>query len=184
MHKNEFGIIDNIKNLETENIKLSNTQKILLATDGSVTTILDVLKGKINIKTLKQEYQKATKEIAENLNIDEGEKINYRVVIMGKANMPLIYATSYIPLKRLTSEFKKDLISADIPIGRILRKYNIESRREIQSVKIKKSNNDLKKIFKTEADFLSRTYNIIHNNEILISIEETFPLDSFTENYK
>lgn len=184
MSQNDIEIIEAIKNLETKNIKLSNIQKILLATDGSVTTILDVLKGKINIKTLKQEYQEATKEIAETLNIDEGENINYRVVIMGKDKIPLIYATSYIPLKRLTSEFKKDLISADIPIGRILRKYNIESRREIQSVKIIKSNKELKKIFKTELDFLSRTYNIIHNNEILISIEETFPLDSFVENYK
>ncbi|MBZ9570308.1 chorismate lyase [Methanobrevibacter sp. TMH8] len=184
MSQKNFEIINEIKNLEKDDIKLSNTQKILLATDGSVTTILDVLNGKISIKTLKQEYQESNKEIAEILNINEGEQINYRVVIMGKNKVPLIYATSYIPLKRLTSEFEKDLISADIPIGRILKKYNIESRREVQSVKIKKSNKELKDIFKTEADFLSRSYNIIHKDEILISIEETFPLDSFIHNYE
>lgn len=99
---------------------------------------------------------------------------------------PLIYATSYIPIKRLTSEFKKDLISADIPIGRILRKYNIESRREIQTVQIEKTppKEELKNIFKTNANFLSRDYHIIHNDEILIWIEEKFPIDSFLKNYK
>jgi chorismate-pyruvate lyase len=181
MYKKDLRIIDEIKNLETENIQLSNTQKILLATDGSVTTILDVLNGKINIKTLKQEFQEANHDIANLLNINEGEKVNYRVVVMRKDNIPLIYATSYIPIKRLTSEFEKDLISADIPIGRILKKYNIESRREIQSVKIKKVTDNLGKIFKTNVDFLSRDYNILHKGEVLIWIEETFPINSFLE---
>ncbi|WP_225370161.1 chorismate--pyruvate lyase family protein [Methanobrevibacter arboriphilus] len=123
-------------------------KKILLATDGSVTTILDVLVGEIKIKTLKQEFQEADSDIAKLLSIDEGEIVNYRVVVMFNDNSPLIYATSYIPIKRLTSEFKKDLISADIPIGRILRKYNIESRREIQTVKIeKKSKRRIEKYF-------------------------------------
>ncbi|KZX16295.1 chorismate--pyruvate lyase family protein [Methanobrevibacter curvatus] len=184
MGKNEFNIMDEIKRIETEEVKLSNIQKILLATDGSVTTILDVLNGRISIKTLKQEYQEGNKEIAKILNINEGEKVNYRVVVMKKDKKPLIYAKSYIPLKRLSPEFKKDLISADIPIGRILKKYNIESRREVQSALIKKPNKELKEIFKTEADFLSRSYNIIHNNEILITIEEIFPLDSFINSYK
>lgn len=185
MNKKELRIIDKIENLEKKGAKLSNTQKILLATDGSVTTILDVLVGEIKIKTLKQEFQEADSEIAKLLSIDEGEIVNYRVVVMFNDNSPLIYATSYIPIKRLTSEFKKDLISADIPIGRILRKYNIESRREIQTVQIEKTpKEELKNIFKTNANFLSRDYHIIHNDEILIWIEEKFPIDSFLKNYK
>jgi len=184
MDKNDFNVIEEIKNIETQGTKLSNTQKILLSTDGSVTSILDVLKGKIDIKTTKQEFQEANDKIAKILNIDEGEMFNYRVVIMHKDNMPLIYATSYTPLKRLTSEFKKDLTSADIPIGRILKKYNIESRREIRSIEIKKPNKELKEIFKIETDFLSRSYQIIHKNEILILIEEIFPLNSFIKSYE
>lgn len=94
----------------------------------------------------------------------------------GKDKNPLIYAKSYIPIKKLSPEFKEDLISAYIPIGRILRKYNIESRREIENVEIKEGNDDLKNIFKTNLDFLSRNYNIIHKDEILIWIEEIFPI--------
>ncbi|MGL4669075.1 MAG: chorismate pyruvate-lyase family protein [Methanobacteriaceae archaeon] len=178
-----FKVIDEVKNLETDDVKLSNIQKILIATDGSVTNILDVLNGRIGIRTLKQEFQKADNEIAKILNINKGEEVNYRVVVMEKENKPLIHAISYIPLKRLTNGFKEDLISADIPIGRILRKYHLESRREVKSVKIENGDNDLKDIFNTNADFLTRDYNIIHNNEILIWIKETFPMDSFLEDY-
>lgn len=178
-----FKVIDEVKNLETDNIKLSNTQKILLATDGSVTTILDVLNGRINVETLKQEFQEADMEITKLLNINKGEKVNYRVVVLKKEDTPLIHAISYIPISRLTEEFKEDLFGADIPIGRILRKHNLESRREVKSVKIEQATTDLKDIFNTSADFLSRDYNIVHNNEILIWIKETFPMDSFLENY-
>ena len=142
----DTNILNEIAKLEKNHGKLSNTQKILLATDGSVTTILDVLNGKISIKTLIQQFQKANAEIAKLLNIKVNENVNYRVVLMHKDNKPLIHAISYIPLKRLDENFKKDLIMADIPIGRILRKYNIESRREVNNVTIEKANNESKKL--------------------------------------
>ena len=181
--QSNFNVIDEIKKLETK-YTLSNTQKILLATDGSVTTILDVLKGTVNIKTLVQEYQKADENIAKQLNIEEGEEVNYRVVIIKREDEPLIYASSYIPLKRVSEEFKEDLIRADIPIGRILKSHKIESRREVQATEVKPSNEELKRIFKTEVELLSRKYNIIHKDNILFSIEETFPIDSFTGDFK
>ncbi|KZX10637.1 chorismate lyase [Methanobrevibacter filiformis] len=176
-------ILGKIAKLENENIKLSNTQKILLATDGSVTTILDVLNGKIAIKTLIQEFRKATSEIANLLNINEGEDVNFRVVLMYKDDKPLIHAISYIPIKRLDENFKKDLIGADIPIGRILRKYNVESRREIKNVSIEPTNNDFTELFKTDAELLTRDYVIIRYGEVLIWIKETFPTDYFTKSY-
>jgi len=161
---------------------ISNTQKILLTTDGSITAILDVLNGKIDLKTLNQYFKKTTPEIAKKLNINEKEEVNYREVIMHKNDSPLIYAVSYIPLKRLDEDFKCDLIQADIPIGRILKKYDIESRREIKDIKIEQSSPKMKEIFKTDAKLLTREYNIIKNNEILIWIKEIFPITYFTEN--
>lgn len=159
----------------------SNTQKILLTTDGSITAILDVLNGKIDLKTLEQHFEKSTPEIAELIDIGCGEEINYREVLMHKNNKPLIYAISYIPLKRLHDNFKSDLIRADIPIGRILRKYNMESRREIKTIQVEKSNEKLEEIYNTDDDFLTRTYTIIHDEEILIWIKEFFPITYFVE---
>jgi len=177
----DINVMDEINRLEKISGGLSNTQKILLATDGSVTRILDVLRGMVNIKTLVQEFQDADAEIAQELEIDEGDEINYRVVIIGTTE-PLIHAVSYIPVKRLNNDFKDDLIRADIPIGRILKKHNVESRREVDSVNLEEPSPELREIFNTDALMLSRTYNIIRNNEILIRIKETFPLTSFDKN--
>ena len=62
------------------------------------------------------------------------DTVNHRVVVIGNRN--LIHAVSYIPLSRLDDEFREDLIRADIPIGRILKKHRIESRREIEVIDV------------------------------------------------
>lgn len=176
----DHSILDEIKKIEKKVGKLSSAQKILLTTDGSVTTILDVLKGHVNINTLIQEFVPADREMAQELNIEEGDSVNYRVVVI-KSETPLIYAISLVPLHRLSNDFKEDLIRADIPIGRILKKHNIESRREIKSVNVEDTPEELKEIFQTDSPMLSRTYNIIHQDEILISLKEMFPYSLFQE---
>ncbi len=174
------NIFDSIENIERTVGKLSSAQKILLITDGSVTSILDVLMGHVDINTLTQKFMPASKEMAGNLNINEGETVNYRVVVIG-ASEPLIYAVSLVPINRLDNEFKEDLIKADIPIGRILRKHNIESRREIKSAFVEEATPKLSEIFGTNSPMLSRTYNIIHHEEVLIWLKETFPYSLFRE---
>ena len=172
------NILDSIHKIESEVGDLSNEQKILLSTDGSVTTILDVIQGHVKIETLEQKFIDADAEIAELLNIEIGDVVNYRVVVI-ETEQPLIYAVSLIPIKRLENEFKEDIIRADIPIGRILRKHNIESRREIKSVYSEEPSPEIKEIFKTDSLMLARTYNIIHHDEILIWLMETFPYTNF-----
>jgi chorismate-pyruvate lyase len=176
----DHSILDEIKKIEKKVGKLSSAQKILLTTDGSVTTILDVLKGHVNINTLVQEFVPADREMARDLSIEEGDTVNYRVVVI-KSETPLIYALSVVPIHRLSNDFKEDLIRADIPIGRILKKHNIESRREIKSVNVEDISEELKEIFHTDSPMLSRTYNIIHQDEILISLKEMFPYSLFQE---
>ena len=96
-------LIEKINNLEESYGKtFSNTQKILLSTDGSITAILDVLYGKISLDTLEQHVEESTEESAELVNVEKGEDVNYREIIMHKDDLPLIYAISYIPLKRLS----------------------------------------------------------------------------------
>jgi chorismate-pyruvate lyase len=174
------NILNGIKKIENEVGKLSNAQKILLTTDGSVTTILDVIRGYVKIETLEQKFVDADLEMARLLNIEVGDTVNYRVVVI-ETEEPLIYAISLIAVERLENDFKEDLIRADIPIGRILRKHNIESRREIKSVYFEDQSPEIRKIFKIDSPMLTRTYNIIHNDEILIWLKETFPYTHFRE---
>ncbi len=183
MSKNEANkrLIEKINAVEDTYPKnFSNTQKILLTTDGSITAILDVLYGKITLSTLEQHFEDATEESAKLVNAKVGDKVNFREVIMHKNDENLIYAISYIPLKRLTDEICCDLVRADIPIGRILKNYNIESRREINSIYIEKPNETLQKLFNTTEDMLARDYVIIHKNKILMWIKEVFPVSKFT----
>lgn len=173
-------ILNGIKEIEKNLGSLSSAQKILLATDGSVTTILDVLKGHVKIRTLIQELREADEEMANLLSVERGDAVNYRVVVIER-DEPLIHAVSLIPVERLNNDFKEDLIRADIPIGRILKKHQIESRREIKSVAVEKSSPEMVEIFNDESPVLSRTYHIIHQDQVLVWIKETFPSSLFRE---
>ena len=154
IEKNEANkrLIEKINQVEEGYTKdFSNTQKILLTTDGSITAILDVLYGKITLSTLEQHFDTADREISELIHVDEGAQINYR-----------------------------DLVRADIPIGRILKNYQIESRREVNKIYIEKPNERLKDLFNTKEDMLAREYVIIHKNNVLMWIKEVFPVSKFT----
>ena len=183
-NKNEANkrLIEKMNDLEKDYGRtFSNTQKILLTTDGSITAILDVLYGKIDLDTLDQHLEDADEEHAKLVNVEAGEEINFREVIMHKGEQPLIYAISHVPLGRCSKDVCADLLRADIPIGRILKNYKIESRREDRNIFIEKPNDTLKELFKTDEDFLARDYVIINNNEILMWIKEMFPVSYFSE---
>ena len=182
--KNEANkrLIEKINDLEDDyGENFSNTQKILLTTDGSITAILDVLYGKITLDTLDQHLEDADEERAKLVNVSPGDEINFREVLMHKDGRPLIYAISHVPLTRCTREICNDLLRADIPIGRILKNYHVESRREVNNIFIERPDDKLKELFATDEDFLARDYVIINNDEILMWIKEMFPVSYFTE---
>jgi chorismate-pyruvate lyase len=167
--------------LERE-ISLSPVQKILLVTDGSVTRILEALLGcEIAVKTERQEVIEADKRVADMLSIDIGDEVNFRVVNLIGSSKVLMHAISYTPIKRLKSDFKEDIMKADIPIGRIMSRLKIEARRELRDVGFFKANKKFSSLFEIEegALLLKRNYNIIHNNEILLNITEIFPYEAF-----
>ena len=162
-------------------MKLKPIHKILLHTDGSITRILEAISNKeVVVETVRQEIIKADKEIAKLLSLDEGEEVNYRIVNLKVDDDVLVHAISYTPLKRLEREFREDLMKADIPIGKIMKKHKIEARREINWTKIERAN-EMSKIFEIGKNdiLLIRNYNIIHKGEILINITEYFPAKKF-----
>jgi len=173
------------KDVKDLNFPLSKAQRLLLMTDGSITTLLEVLTGQpVVVKTLLQQVVKADVERAVELDIEEGDSINYRVVVLKNQNndSPLIYAESYTPIARLQKEFRHDLMKADVPIGRILAQRRIESRREIRLIDTT-SNDELGDLFGVphSVPLLSRTYDIISHGMVLMRITETFPLTSFAK---
>ncbi len=173
--------IDNIE--KRIGFNLSDVQKILLTTDGSVTRILEVLTKKpVVIETKVKTIIKADEDLARALKIKSGEDVNFRVVhLKNPDDRALIFAKSWTPMKGLNNSIKKDLTSADIPIGKILIKHKIETRREIMSIDTINADDEMVKAFDVKLGdlMLSRYYNIIHEAKILIRINEAFPISSF-----
>ena len=177
--KNELH--DKLKELEQEhNIRFSNTQKVLLSLEGSITSILDVLYGTVSIFTLQNHFENADSTKAELLNINEGAEINLREVLIHGRGKPMMYSLSYISLSRCRKEAHDDIIKGKLPIGKILKKYNIESRREILNIYIEKPTPILRELFNTSLDFVSRDYVLIENGEIVMWTKESFPVSHFS----
>lgn len=166
--------------------RLSPVQKMLLGTDGSVTGLLEIITGSpIEIETLSQQVMPAESTVAKELMIQPGDEVNHRIVKLknGDTGETLIYAVSHAPLRRLDPDFKEDLIRADIPIGVILKKHRIESRRDLTGADVLPADREIADIFNIfpREMVLSRNYTIIRHGEPLISIRETFPYNSFQD---
>ena len=147
---------------------LRNEEKMLLGTDGSVTNLLEILfNDEITVETISQK-------------IVDG--VNHRSVILKIKNIPLVYATSKIPLKNIQNKtlrdnIRRDLLSADIPIGKILKIHNLETRREIVDISCKEVEEPVRRYLNTERRILpQRTYNIIYRGKVLMEITEIFNL--------
>ncbi len=180
---------EDIDKIEDQLGRLSNLQKVLLSTDGSVTGILEMVTGNpVEIQTLDQRVIESDEHMAGDLEISAGEQVNHRVVELrdAKTKEVLIYAVSHTPLKRLAPDFRQDLMQADIPIGKIIRKHRIESRREVTDAGVLYADSELSRRFRICRDepLLKRKYRIIHHQKPLISIEETFPYNKFTDEFR
>ncbi len=146
--------------------------RICAGTDGSVTQLLEVLTGKsVAVKTLKQSVIKATADIAEMLEIKEGDEVNNRIVTLNVNNTVYVLAKSLAPVKRMPQAMRDDLMKADIPVGRILREHRLETRRDILDMELVHSD------FFGSLPVLSRKYKIIHKKKVLMWINECFPVD-------
>ena len=173
-------IRNKIKELEEEyDIELSTTQKILLSINGPITTILDVLYGEVRLFMLGQHVEEANEDIAKLLDIDEGEEVDYREVIVHKRNHPLVYALSYVPMSRCSEEIINDLCKEKLTTGSIIEKYEVETLRKINSISIEKPTPLLQELFKTNDYMLTREYVMIQNKEIKIWTKEAYPLSYF-----
>ncbi len=146
--------------------------RICAGTDGSVTLLLELLTGKtVNVETKKQGAIKATSEAAWLLDIDAGDEVNERLVVLTAGGTVYALAKSLAPVKRMPPDVRKDIMQADIPIGRILRDHKLETRRDIINMRMTAN------AFFGGIPVLSREYIIIHNNSILMWINEFFPVD-------
>ncbi len=156
--------------------------RILATTDGSVTKIIEALTGEsVEIRTLAQRVVKADERISRLLNVANGELVNWRVVEIVSGGVTYALAVSFLPLARANDGVREDLMKADMPIGKILRKHELEVRREIRWAKLKRIPG-LRNRF-GEDTFLVRNYDIVHRGSVLFNITEYFPVERITRKF-
>jgi chorismate-pyruvate lyase len=147
--------------------------RVCCGTDGSVTFLLEIMTRKqVSVITEYQHTVKADKEMAALLGVQEGSEINDRVVRLSAGDTVFVHARSLSPLERMPDTMREQLMRADIPIGRILRGHNLETRRDMGELEILEGEPTFDGI-----PVLSRSYKIVHNNHILRWINEYFPID-------
>ncbi|NOZ77463.1 MAG: DUF98 domain-containing protein [Euryarchaeota archaeon] len=156
---------------------LTRVQRILLTTDGSVTRILEALRGEpIRVETELQEVVEADQDTARLLGVEEGAEVNYRVVRLLDSRDVLVHATSYAPLGHLREEFREDIMKRDTPIGRIMQNLKIEARREIRDFGVLEAGEEEARALGVPAGtkLLWREYDIISGGRTLLHIREVF----------
>ena len=164
-------------------MKLNPIHKILLKTDGSITLIIEALTGReVDLEVIEQRVVKSDYKLSHLLDIELGSEINYRVVYLKVNDDIYTKALSLIPLSRIGQDLMKELIESKLPLGKILKKYKIETRRELNWYRVI-SDDELSKEFKVKTDkrILARNYNIIKDGKILANITEYFPAERFSK---
>lgn len=156
-----------------KSFRIPTCLRVCAGTDGSVTFLLEIMTG--HPTAVVTEYQHiihADEWMAQTFGVEVGAKINDRVVTLTAGNVPYVYARSLSAIENMPPGVKCDMMKADIPIGRILRDHNIETRRDFEDVEI----NSRESLFGADS-VLSRSYKIVHHNGVLMWINERFPID-------
>lgn len=166
---------------QNHDIQLSTMQKILCSIEGQIVTILDTLYGNVRLFILDQKVIDADEDIAEKLDINEGDKIDLREVIIHKNGRPLIYGLSYIPQERCSNTVFEKLLAEKSTTGHILIEHETETRTVVKNISVEEPSPTLQDLFHTTEDILSREYVLIHKKNIVIWCKEAFPISYFNK---
>jgi chorismate-pyruvate lyase len=163
------------------NHDLSLFQRILLATDGTVTDLIALYAGEpIRVKKLVQTISEDSAPA--ELQCSGPTRMLSRRILLTGATKTYLYAESQFVLERLSKSIQDQMLNTDRPIGLLWKEERLETFREIvrQSVEPYAA---IAQYFDlpTSAPFVSRTYLIHHGGRPLGMITEKWPLSYFRE---
>ena len=163
---------------------LSRIQKILLATDGTVTRVLEACAGEeMELTKLEQIVVPAVTADAD-LALSEGEDVMSRIVLLrgSQSGNTYVYAESLIVPGRLHPRLRHGLYHSDAPIGWLLWENRVETVRELMRWGLEPAG-DCASHFRIDdrEALISRTYRIISQRQPIMLITEKFPASCFPD---
>ncbi len=163
-----MGFLEKLKSFD-----IPTCLRVCAGTDGSVTFLLEIMtKHPTAVVTECQHIIPADEHMADIFGVDVGADINERVVTLTAGDVPYVHARSLSAIEKMPEGVRCDMMKADIPIGRILRDHDIETRRDFENIEILEES----PLFGANK-LLSRSYRIVHHNGVLMCINEKFPVD-------
>jgi chorismate-pyruvate lyase len=165
--------------MDIDDYALSLFQKVLLATDGTVTDLVALHAGEpIRVKKLEQSIREA---IAPNvLRCDGPTTLLSRQILLSGANRHYLYADSLFVFERFSKSTQEQLLHTELPIGLLWKEERLETHREIIEQKIEQCAEIASHFSLPEtALFVSRTYLVHHAGKPLGAIMEKWPLSYF-----
>jgi len=161
---------------------LSNFQRLLLITDGTVTELLEqYLQESIKVYKLYEKIEHNYTQLHSNheafINSDQMPILKREVLLQGQTSAKnWVYAESSILLNHLPQNFRTDLLTSQQPIGKLWAKYRTETYKALFCSQ-KKSANHLAKHFNISIKdiVILRTYGVYSNQRLTMVITEIFP---------
>ena len=168
--------------------ELSNFQRLLLVTDGTVTELLEqYLQEPIQVHKLYEKIEDDFNQLpvshAEYLSSDQVPILKREVLLQGTSSYKnWIYAESSIVLNHLSQNFRTDLLASLQPIGKLWAKYRTETYKILLCAE-KKPAKHLAVHFgiQVQDQVISRTYGVYSNQKLTMLITEVFPKKFFAD---
>jgi chorismate-pyruvate lyase len=160
--------------------ELPPVQRLLLTTDGTMTTALATLLDEpIGVRMIYQ-HTSVLSEGDDELSLRAGGEVLERQVLLHGADSgtPLLFGVSRIVTGRLTRAARAALVGGDVPIGLVLRAHEIETFRLPLSVGVRAATDEAARHLGV-APVCWRRYLIKAGGRPLMSIDEQFPAAGF-----
>jgi chorismate-pyruvate lyase len=160
--------------------QLPALQRLLLTTDGTVTTALAAIAGEpIYVRTLSQDVV-ALGEDDERLALWKGGNVLERRVLLHGAGsgIPLLYGASRIVAHRVPREARDELLGGGVAIGLVLRAHEIETFRVPLSIGVAPAGAEAAAHLGPGL-MCQRTYAIRAQGRPLMIVHEEFPAAGF-----
>jgi len=162
--------------------ELTPFQQVLLGTDGTVLHLLEVYTGEpIEAVKLGQELTEAPEDDTD-AQVAAGTPVLRRKVLLRGAHTGrhLIHAEVVVVAGRLPAGLLDALLTTEVPIGALLRRHELESRREVLRVWREPAGSRASYFTLDPGDpMLARTYVILARRRPIMVISERFPAGAF-----
>ncbi len=158
--------------------KLNRDLRILIATDGTLTRILNIVAGnEIVVQIVEQQIHDVAPKIPELQQLPSGRVLERRILLKGRGSgNPLVAAESLISIDLLPPAILTSLTETDRPIGEVMAASRVETFKEAAKVWIGKLPGwlELDGYQNSRTGTIARRYRIVAGGQPVMVITEHF----------